>query len=92
MTKSQTPTSDKEPQKVFLLEIPEVDPNPERTQRSNFKRQVITMPPKMVEALQILSINRSRVNKPTDMSSLIREAVGILLDKERAIALKTRKE
>ncbi|MEE8151639.1 MAG: hypothetical protein V3T76_01215 [candidate division NC10 bacterium] len=59
------------------------DPNPERGLRGDFLKITITMPAKMLGDLKVLGLRR-RANgrKDTDVSSLIREAVADLLQKE----------
>ena len=58
-------------------------PNPERGNRGDFERLTITMPPDMVEALELIRRQRKRAKeKNTDLSSLIREAVALWLEKK----------
>ena len=59
------------------------DPNPDRGLRGDFLKITVTIPAKMLGDMKILGLNR-RANgqKDTDISSLIREAVADLLQKE----------
>ena len=59
------------------------DPNPKRGLRGDFLKITITIPVKMLSDLKFLGLRR-RANgrKDTDVSSLIREAVADLLQKE----------
>lgn len=66
---------DKKPKKII--------PNPERGNRGDFEKLTITMPPDMVEALELIRRQRKRAKeKDTDISSLIREAVVYWLEKK----------
>lgn len=59
------------------------DPNPERGLRGNFLKITITIPAKMLGDLKILGLRRrASGRKDTDVSSLIREAVADLLQKD----------
>ncbi len=64
--------------KVEVLEA-----NPERGHRGDFLKITITMPAKMLGDLQTLGLRRrTRGQKDTNISSLVREAVSALLRKE----------
>jgi hypothetical protein len=66
---------DKKPKKLV--------PNPERGHRGDFERLTITMPPEMVEDLEIIRRQRKRAKeKNTDISRIIREVVAFWLDKK----------
>ena len=71
--------------KVFSTdEKPINEPNPERGDRSDFKKVTITMHPIMIKELRNLGTNRKLLGfKDTDVSSLIREAVKLLLYHEK---------
>ena len=60
-----------------------LDANPERGHRGNFLKITITMPAEMLGDLKTLGLRRrERGLKDTDVSSLVREAVAELLQKE----------
>jgi hypothetical protein len=60
-----------------------LEANPERGHRGDFLKITITMPAKMLGDLKILGLRRrTRGEKDTDISSLVREAVSVLLRKE----------
>ena len=59
------------------------DPNPERGLRGYFLKITVTIPAKMLGDLKIFGLRRrAKGRKDTDISSLIREAVADLLQKE----------
>ena len=59
------------------------DPNPERGLRGDFLKITVTMPAKMLGDLKVLGLRRrAGGRKDTDVSSLIREAVADLLQKD----------
>ena len=59
------------------------DPNPERGLRGDFLKITVTIPAKMLGDLKIFGLRRrAKGRKDTDISSLIREAVADLLQKE----------
>ncbi len=60
-----------------------LEANPERGHRGDFLKITVTMPAKMLGDLKILGLRRrARGEKDTDISSLVREAVSVLLRKE----------
>ncbi len=60
-----------------------LEANPERGRRGDFLKITITMPAKMLGDLQTLGLRRrTRGQKDTNISSLVREAVSALLRKE----------
>ena len=57
--------------------------NPDRGDRSHFKKLSITMDPAMLAALKMMGVRRqARGETNTDVSSLIREAVAQFLQRE----------
>ena len=60
-----------------------LEANPERGNRGDFLKITVTMPAKMLGDLKTLGLRRrARGEKDTDISSLVREAVSVLVRKE----------
>jgi len=60
-----------------------LEANPERGHRGDFLKITVTMPAKMLGDLKTLGLRRrARGEKDTDISSLVREAVIVLLRNE----------
>ena len=60
-----------------------IEANPERGHRGDFLKITITMPANMLGDLKTLGLRRrARGEKDTDISSLVREAVSVLVRKE----------
>ena len=60
-----------------------LEANPERGHRGDFLKITVTMPAKMLGDLKTFGLRRrARGEKDTDISSLVREAVSVLLQKE----------
>jgi len=60
-----------------------LEANPERGRRGDFLKITVTMPAKMLGDLKTLGMRRrARGEKDTDISSLVREAVIVLLRNE----------
>lgn len=61
----------------------ELDPNPKRGERGDFLKTTITISAEMLGQLKMLGLTRKAAGeRNTDVSSLVREAVALLLSQE----------